>query len=102
MDNSTQISEEEKNNTYTRLSDLLLLALEAGVISTEDAHDASAYILNRLDSLPSHAYLEAFLEEISERWPCFKPILHDQEETAEKIQTQENIQNIKQEINQLT
>lgn len=98
MDDSVQISEETRNKIYRELTDLMLRALEAGAIEADDAQDASHYILERLDSITDPLYLEAFLEEVAERWNCFQPILLEQKAKAEEEAQKENIQQIQNEI----
>jgi len=101
MDNSVQISEEEKNKIYNELTDLLLRALEGNTMDTGEAQSASTYILSRLDELRDRIMIEAFLEELVQRWHCFQPILLAQEVKDEETQQKESIQNIQNEIQQI-
>jgi hypothetical protein len=101
MDNSTQISEDVKNKLYAELSDLLLRALENNAIDAESAQDASAFILERIDQIEDALFLEAFLEELVDRWYCFQPILLQYQQKAEEEQSQQGIQNIQNQIDQL-
>ena len=101
MDESTQISKKKKNKLYAELSDLLLRALENNAIDAENAQDASAFILERIDQIEDGLFLEAFLEELVDRWFCFQPILLEYQQKAEEKQAQEGIQDIQNQINQI-
>jgi len=102
MDSNGQITEELKNKVYNKIMDVMLTSLENGTLTAEESEDASYFILEMIDSLPSKNHLDAFLEELSERWECFKPLLQPQHEEELKASDEQNIQNIKEEINQLT
>ena len=73
MDNNVQDLSQKKDALYIELTDLTLQSLESGALSLEDSQDASRFILERLDALETETLLEAFVETLADRWPCFKP-----------------------------
>lgn len=102
MDNSAPISEEVKNKAYRDITDIVLAALDKNVLSAEDAEDISIFVLNRIDSLTSQEMFDAFLEEMAQRWHCFKPLLFSKEERVTSEHDQQDIAKIQQQISQLT
>lgn len=92
----------KRNETYKELTGLLLKALESGQISAEDSEDASRFILERFDNISTDTYLAAFLEEAASRWPCFKPILIQQQHEDVKQEDQQKIEAVENEIENLT
>ncbi len=92
----------KRNETYKELTALLLKALEEKKISSEDSEDASRFILERLDNISTDTHLAAFLEEVASRWPCFKPILIQQQHEEVKQEDQQKIEAVENEIENLT
>lgn len=92
----------KRKEAYKELTDLLLKALENGQISTEDSEDASRFILERLDNISTDTYLAAFLEEVANRWPCFKPILIHQQHEEIKQEDEQKIQEVENEIGEIS
>jgi hypothetical protein len=102
MDNSTPISEDVKNKTYSDITDIMIMALEKGAMAIVESENASNYILQRLDSLEDQTQLDAFLEVLAKRWMVFQPLLIEQKEAAEKKEDNQTIQNIQSEINSIS
>lgn len=92
----------KKNETYKELTALLLKALENGQVSAEDSEDASRFILERFDNISTDIYLSAFLEEVANRWPCFRPVLVTQQHEEVKQEDQQKIESVEQEIENIS
>ena len=101
MDNSSQISEETKNEIYQQIVDLMLIGLESNALTAQDSEDASMFIMERLDKATDEFYLDALLEEFVDRWPIFSPLLQPKREAEAKVIDEQNIANIQNEIKNL-
>jgi len=101
MDNSSQISEETKNEIYQQIVDLMLIGLESNALTAEDSEEASMFIMERLDKATDEFYLDALLEEFVDRWPIFTPLLQPKHEAEAKVIDEQNIANIQNEIKNL-
>lgn len=102
MDNAGQITEEEKNEIYKKIVDIMLASLDNGSITAEDSEQASMFILERLDSAPDRFYLEAIIEGFVKRWPVFSPLLASKAAQESESQDAQKIEEVKNEINSLT
>lgn len=102
MDNAGQITEEEKNEIYKKIVDIMLASLDNGSITAEDSEQASMFILERLDSAPDRYHMDAIIEEFVKRWPIFSPLLAPKlAKQAEDFDAQK-IEELKSEINSIT
>jgi len=102
MDNTGQITEETKNELYKKIVDIMLVSLENGVLTADESEDASFFILEQLDTIPDEYHLDAFIEELVKRWPCFTPLLQPKKEEESRIADQQNIENITNQLKNLT
>lgn len=89
--------EKHKDIVGERLTRKLARAIENGDMNQEQASEASAYILDTIDTLEDHAQLISFLTTISQKWPVFSSVLDleqgevSQAKEEQKVEEVENL-----------
>jgi len=74
MDNSAQITKEQKDKLYNELYDALLAGLEVNSISHDDSQVSAEFILSSLEKTHDYNSLMFFLQDLSNRWPVYKDV----------------------------
>jgi hypothetical protein len=69
-----QMTEETRKEIYHDLAELMLAALEEGVMTTEESEDSSAFILEKLDAVQNGDQLISFLEELKNKWAVYENV----------------------------
>lgn len=98
MDNSSQITESNKNYTYNLLADILYNALEEESITREEAEEAATTILDTIETISTYNELMSFLETLSSRWPAFNKAIVTIKEEGLKAQDQQKIEQARQQL----
>ncbi len=103
MDNSIQITSEQKDEIYSKLADAMIDGLENGTLSPQDSEVSSQYILEQLGSITTRAELLTVLEDVSNRWSSYKTVYFElkeedakKQDTAQIEQAQQELQSIQQ------
>ncbi len=102
MDNTAPFTEEERTNLYNKLLDELLAATDSKAIEFETAQEASEYILANVDDIQDNEDLRFFLERLAEQWPIFQGLTLPSQVQQAEAQDQAGIENIQEQIQQIT
>lgn len=94
MDNNSFQQYREKIGTSLtlRLND----AYAQGVLSEDETPVIAQFILDRIDKVNNHQELLSFLEELSNKWPLFGPVLMIEKSQKNEENNQQSVDKIEQ------
>lgn len=101
MNPSTQITEEQRNELYNQLAQLMLTAVEAGSLPYEEMQEPSQFILDTLDTLSINEEVSLFLDNLADKWPLFQGAAGSYQAQQVEAADNQQIAQAQQQIQQL-
>jgi hypothetical protein len=90
------LTDDFKKDLFVDIANMIINGLNEGVLMNEDAHNASNFILEKLNPIADMDEFAICLDEFVTTWPYFKPILEKikaQQAQTEDQQKMAEIQN---------
>lgn len=97
-----QITGAARKIVYDDLADALIEALEKGNVSEKEAKKSSIFVLGELEKIQTKSALLVFLEKLSSSWPMYNNVYLKTKTEETKKDAQEQISEIKEELQKIT
>lgn len=79
------LSDSARKILYNELCQAMIDGLKASLMEFEAAQDSAGFILEKLDPIKTYPELVGFLEELSAKWPSYKPVYFMVKEIETKV-----------------
>lgn len=70
-----EITLEYKNEVERKIVEIVMQALERGMLQQQDLPPIGEFVLDRIDKIKNHQELFQFLDDLSHKWSIFDPLL---------------------------
>ncbi len=91
------VSEAARNVLYNELCQAMIDGLKSHIIQYESAQNSAEYIL-KLDEIRNYPELLAFLNELAEKWPVYRPVYFLVKEVETKVKDETLMNNVMNEL----
>ena len=96
-----KLTAEEREKVLDDLADTMIAALGNGLITDDEAPNSSKYILATIDKVTTQSELEAFFQDICQRWKIYQTV-YNKYKGQQAVKTDEvKIKVITSKLNQL-
>lgn len=85
---------DKKNQIEQAITDVILAQIEKEILTTEESSEIVNFCLEKIHAVNSAEELQAFLAEISAKWPIFAGIASLEQGKVKEEQKEEAVDNI--------